>query len=251
MSKKNLVVDAVQSVVGSAVSEFDALMAEQLGDIAKSADMLVSVERWESDAETAQAGIGSILSDVLLSQGDLKLGWFDAVRLAWCDAYGLARGGSVSDDAKRQAWSRVFKLTGLEKPKSDNAESQAKAERREKSKAEQDKLEADLAGLTAVEIRAQAKELFEQAAEVALEDSKLSKAKADEANRLVKVADKKIKEATKSALDKAKGLKASIRTALTDCNNVAVLSEVLMLLQGAFDDDDVSDEFDDDTADLF
>lgn len=251
MSKKNQVVEAVQSVVGSAVSQYDALMAEQLGDIVKSADMLVTVERWEDDAETAQAGIGSILSDVLLSQGELKLGWFDAVRVTWCDAYGVARGGSVSDEAKRQAWSRVFKLTGLEKPKSENAESQAKAERREKAQAEQAKLEADLAGLSVADIRAQAKELFEQAAEVALDDSKLSKAKADEANRLVKVADKKIKEATKSAKDKAKALKASIRTALTDCNNVAVLGEVLMLLQGAFDDDDVSDEFDDDTADLF
>lgn len=246
MSKKNLVVDAVQSVV--AVDAFDAVMAEQVADIQKSADMLVSVERWESDAETAQAGIGAILHDVLMSQGELKLGWFDAVRLAWCDAYGLARGASVSDDAKRKAWSRVFKLTALDKPKSDNAESQAKAEKREQAKAQQNKLEADLAGLSVSDIKELAKQKYLEAADTAMDNPSQAKAKSDEAKRLAQIADKKIKEAVKSAKDEAKNLKASIRTALTGCNNVAVLGEVLMMLQGAFDD---AFDGDDDTADLF
>jgi hypothetical protein len=204
MSKKNLVVDAVQSVVGDvpAVAVFDAVMAEQLDSIQKSADMMVSVERWEADAETAQAGIGSILHDVMLSQGELKLGWYDAVRLAWCDAYGSVRGGSVSDDAKKKAWSRVFALTDLDKPKTESADSQARSERREKAKAEQSKLEADLAGLSVLDIKELAKQKYLEAAETSLDNPSEAKAKSDEAKRLAQVADKKIKDVVKAAIAK-------------------------------------------------
>jgi hypothetical protein len=253
MSKKTVLQNAVESALPvDAVSEFDAVIAEQLDDIVKSAGMLVSVEKWESDAESTQAGIGSILHDVLMSQGDLALGWYDYVRVRFCDAYGVARGVAVSEEGLRKAWSRAFGLTGLDKPKSQSSEATAKAEQREKAKAEMEKLVASVNGLSFDEIRAQAKDLFEQAAEVALDDSKLSKAKSDEAKRLVKVADRLVTEAIKEGKAKGKALKASIRTALTKCDNVVVLGEVLMMLQGAFDDGaDDGAEFDDDTADLF
>ena len=242
MSKKNLVV-----AVESAVNAFDAILAEQASDITKCADMLVSVEKWESDAESTQAGIGVILHDVLMSQGDLALGWYDAVRLAFSDAYGVARGASVSDEAKRKAWSRAFGLTSLEKPKAQSDAAIAKAEQREKSKAEQEKLLASVSNMSYEEVREQAKGLYEQAAQVALNDAKASKAKSDEAKRLLAVADKMIKAEAKAVKDEAKNLKASIRDALSKCNNVHVLGEVLMMLQ-AVEFDDVSD---DDTDDLF
>jgi hypothetical protein len=253
MSKKTVLQNAVESALPvDAVSEFDAVIAEQLDDIVKSAGMLVHVEKWESDAESTQAGIGAILHDVLLSQGDLALGWYDYVRVRFCDAYAVARGVAVSEEGLRKAWSRAFGLTGLDKPKSQSTEATAKAEQREKAKAKEAELLASVSGMSFEEVREQAKGLYEQAAEVALSDAKASKAKSDEAKRLLAVAEKMVKAEAKAFKDEAKSLKASIRTALSKCNNVDVLGEVLMLLQGAFDDGaDDGAEFDDDTADLF
>ena len=81
----------------SNVDAFDAVIGEQLGDIAKSAEMLVSVERWESDTLSTTEGIASILYGVLVSQCEnvqnglpfnentdkVSFPWYEVVRLRW------------------------------------------------------------------------------------------------------------------------------------------------------------------------
>ena len=223
------------AVVGtlSAVDAFDAVLAEQLVDIGRVADMLVSVERAESDVLNASAGIADLLYGVLISQGEpCSLGWYDAVRLAWGDAYRKAKGANVLDNTVNQGWSRSFKLVsdayGLSKPKAETAGAEKKAEQR----AKQEEKMAAYIDKPVQELKDKARALFDKAADGGKDAPKLRA----EANLISKVIEKQASEANKAQAELVKELKASIKELLKEVSDTVVLAEVGSMLQGSVDD---------------
>jgi hypothetical protein len=221
---------AVQSTL-PAVEQFDAIIAEQLGDITKSADMLVSVEKWEGDIEATKAGIASVLYGVLISQGEpMTLGWFDVVRVHWLGVYNTAKGGSLTQSGLDNAWSRAFKLVydayGLTKPKAETKDAEKKAVQRAK---QAEKLAAYEA-VPVEQLQSEVRKLFDVAGDIKNPNRKEAKKQADD---LVKVIDAKMKASDDAIKEELKNTKAEIKELLKDANDIEVLYEVLQLLQGA------------------
>ena len=223
------------AVVGTlpAVEAFDAVLAEQLSDITRSADLLVNVERAETDVLNASAGIADLLYGVLISQGEpCSLGWYDAVRLSWGDAYRSAKGANVLDNTVNQGWSRSFKLVsdayGLSKPKAETAGAEKKAEQR----AKQEEKMAAYIDKPVQELKDKARALFDKAADGGKDAPKLRA----EANLISKVIEKQASEANKAQADLVKELKASIKELLKEVSDSVVLAEVEAMLQGSVDD---------------
>ena len=236
------------AVVGTlpAVEAFDAVLAEQLSDITRSADLLVNVERAETDVLNASAGIADLLFGVLTSQCEsvlnglpfndntdkVSLGWYDAVRLSWGDAYRSAKGANVLDNTVNQGWSRSFKLVsdayGLSKPKAETAGAEKKAEQR----AKQEEKMAAYIDKPVQELKDKARALFDKAADGGKDAPKLRA----EANLISKVIEKQASEANKAQAELVKELKASIKELLKEVSDTVVLAEVESMLQGSVDD---------------
>ena len=228
VSKLNI---AVASTI-PAVDMFDAVMSEQSADITRVADMLVSVERAESDVINTSAGIADLMYGVLISQGEpVGLGWYDAVRLSFGDAYRSAKGGAILDNSVNQAWSRVFKLVsdgyGLTKPKAEGVDAERKAEQR----AKQAELLAAYESLDVVDLKDKAKALYNKAGDG-------DKAARKEADLIVKAIDIRNKEQSNKLKEESKALKVNITALLKQVTDVSVLGEVLDLLQGSVDDNE-------------
>jgi hypothetical protein len=214
----------------SLIQQFDLIIAEQIADITRSADMLVSVEKLEGDVADTKAGISSLVYGVLISQGEpMTLAWFDMVRLQWGGVYRSAKGGALSDSAVDTAWSRVFKLVGddygLTKPKAETKDAEKKAEQR----AKHEELIASYVDTPIADIKAEIKQLFNKAGDGDKEAKK-------QADKLVKVVDVLQKDEVKAEKDTVKELKDQIRLLLKEVNNVEVLHEVFGILQGHVDD---------------
>ena len=224
---KNEVVVAVQEVVGGSdlLARFDAMMAEQLPDIDKAAEMMVSVEKWETDAETAQAGIASLLFGVLDSQGELTLAFYDVVRLAWGDKYRALKGlPADAQGAVDTAWSRSFglvtKLYGMTKPKAETKGAEKKAEQRAK---QEEKLAAYI-DKPVDELRTQARELFNQSSET--RDSKEASKLRAEANLISKAIDKIQNAELADAKEYMKETKKVLVQLIKDCDDIEILEQV-------------------------
>ena len=235
---KNEVVVAVQEVVGGSdlLARFDAMMAEQLPDIDKAAEMMVSVEKWETDAETAQAGIASLLFGVLDSQGELTLAFYDVVRLAWGDKYRALKGlPADAQGAVDTAWSRSFglvtKFYGVTKPKAETKGAEKKAEQRAK---QEEKLAAYI-DKPVDELRSQARELFNQSSET--RDKKEASKLRAEANLISKAIDKIQSAEVADTKEAVKAIKKLITAMLKHVDDLGVLGDVQVLLDDALDDD--------------
>ena len=230
--EKKTIVNAVALTI-PAVDAFDAVLAEQSADIEKVADMLVSVERAESDVINTSAGIADLMYGVLISQGEpVGLGWYDVVRLSFGDAYKSAKGGAILDNSVNQAWSRVFKLVsdayGLTKPKAEGADAERKAEQR----AKQAELLAAYESLDVVELKDKAKALYNKAGDG-------DKAARKEADLVVKAIELRSKEENSKRKDSVKAMKKIISELLKQVDDLAVLSDIQVLLEGAVDDSTV------------
>jgi hypothetical protein len=226
------------------VNQFVATLGEFNGAISKSADMLVSVERLEGDLTDTKAGLSSILFGVLVSQcesvlaGDVYagepvlLGWHEAVRLSWLDAYGSAKGGVLNDKALNVAWSRVSKLLsddfGYEKPKAVTKEAEAKATKR----AEEAQLLAAYQAVPVAELKDKAKALFN----VAGDGGKQGKEALKEAKLITKAIDKATSAEAELLKEQVKEVKDSIRDLLKRTDDLWVLHEVNDLLRGSVND---------------
>lgn len=224
---KNEVVVAVQGVVGGSdlLARFDEMMAEQLPDIDKSAEMMVSVEKWETDAETAQAGIASLLFGVLDSQGALTLAFYDVVRMAWGDKYAAIKGlPADSKGAVDTAWSRAFglvtKLYGMTKPKAETKGAEKKAEQRAK---QEEKLAAYI-DQPVDDLRSQARELFNKSSET--RDSKEASKLRAEANLISKAIDKIQNAEQADAKEYMKETKKVLMQLIKDCDDIEMLEQV-------------------------
>ena len=230
---KNTKLEVAVAGTLSYVDAFDAVIGEQLGDIAKSAEMLVSVERWESDTLSTTQGIASILYGVLISQGEpVSFAWHEVVRLRWGDAYRSARGADVPDNTVNQGWSRSFKMVtdgyGLTKPKAEGKDAEKKAEQRAK---QEEKIAAYIDTPTS-ELKDKARALFDKAADGGKDAPKLRA----EANLIAKAIEKKNSEANKILKEEVKEVKDSIRELLKSVSDIEVLIEVQELLQGSVND---------------
>ncbi len=226
------------------VNQFVAMLGGFNAEISKSADMLVSVERLEGDLTDTKAGLSSILFGVLVSQcesvlaGDVyagepvSLGWHDAVRLSWLDAYGSAKGGVLNDKALNMAWSRVMKLLsddfGYEKPKAATKEAEAKAGKR----AEEAQLLAAYEAVPVAELKDKAKALFN----VAGDGGKQGKEALKEAKLITKAIDKATSAEAELLKVQVKEVKDSIRDLLKRTDDFYVLAEVQELLLGSVND---------------
>ena len=229
---------AKNEVVGSndLLARFDEMMAEQLPDIDKSAEMMVSVEKWETDAETAQAGIASLLFGVLDSQGALTLAWYDVVRMAWGDKYRAVKGlPADANGAVDTAWSRGFglvtKLYGLTKPKAETKGAEKKAEQR----AKQDEKLAAYIDQPVDDLRTQARDLFNKSSET--RDKKEASKLRAEANLISKAIDKIQASEVADTKEAVKSIKKLITAMLKHVDDLSVLGDVQVLLDGALDDD--------------
>jgi hypothetical protein len=239
MAKANLVLD----VNVSPVNQFVATLGSFNAEIAKSAGMLVSVERLEGDIADTKAGLVSIIYGVLVSQSDsvlageiyagepVVLGWHDAVRLSFGDSYTSAKGGKLSDDAVDKAWSRVMKGLsddyGYEKPKATGKEAEAKsAKRAEEAQA----VAALIASAPVAELQDRAKMLYNKVPD-------LKGKQAQEALAQAKLYTKAIDKANSAEAEllkvQVKDVKDSIRTLLKEVDDLYTLQEVRDLLQGS------------------
>lgn len=212
------------------VNLFVATLGEFSDDITKSADMLVSVEKLEGNIADTKAGISSILWGVLVSQGEpVALGWHDAVRLSWGDAYRSAKGGTLSDDAVDKAWSRNMKLLGDDygyvKPKAETKGAEAKAIKREKEA----ELLAAYEAVPVADLKAQAKSLYNKAGDGNKEAKK-------QADLIVKAIDLKSKASDAERKEQAKAIKAEIVAMLKQVTDYSVLLDVADLLRGSVND---------------
>jgi hypothetical protein len=237
MAKANQVLD----VNVKPVNQFVAMLGGFNAEISKSADMLVSVERLEGDLTDTKAGLSSILFGVLVSQcesvlaGDVyagepvSLGWHDAVRLSWLDAYGSAKGGVLNDKALNMAWSRVMKLLsddfGYEKPKAVTKEAEAKAGKR----AEEAQLLAAYEAVPVAELKDKAKALFNKAGD----GGKQGKEALKEAKLITKAIDKATSAETELLKVQLKAVRADIVALLKQVDDLYTLQEVRDLLQGS------------------
>jgi hypothetical protein len=242
MTKSSQVVPVSVSDV-SPVNQFVATLGSFNAEIAKSAGMLVSVERLEGDIADTKAGLVSIIYGVLVSQCDsvlagdvyagepVVLGWHDAVRLSFGDCYVSAKGGKLSDDAKDKAWSRV--MVGLSddygyvKPKAETKGAEAKSAKRAEEK---EAIAALIASVPVAELQDRAKAQYNKVPELK------GKAQAD-ALKEAKFLTKAIDTATSAEVEllkvQVKDVKDSIRALLKEVDDLYTLQEVRDLLQGS------------------
>lgn len=215
-----------------AVNAFDAVLAEQADGIQSVASMVAELYKADDAIESTGVKVADRLRDVLLSQGELKLGWFDAVRLAFGDDYRKVKVGS-SDEAVRKAWSRAFKLvtdyySDIEKPKAETSGAEKKAEQR----AKQAELLAAYETLDVVELKDKAKSLFNKAGDG-------DKAARKEADLIVKAIEARSKAEHAERKDMLKEVKAKITAALKQVADLDVLTDVLVMLEGSIEDSEI------------
>lgn len=222
---KNAVISTIP-----AVDAFDAVIAEQADAIHTVASLTADLYRVDGELENAGVRVGDNLYDVLVSQGVLTLGWFQAVQFAVADAYRIVKPG-VSDDAVRKAWSRAFKCVtdnySIEKPKATTNE----AERKATARAKEVELLAAYESLDVVELKDKVKDLYNKAGDG---DKKAKK----EADLIVKAIDIRSKAENEEFKAERKELKSRIAGALKKVDDIMVLEEVLGLLLGSVDDNE-------------
>lgn len=218
-------------VVLPAVDAFDAVLAEQAESIQSVASNVAELYRADSEIESIGVRVADRLNDVLLSQGELTLGWFDAVRLGFGDAYRAVKVGS-SDEAVRKAWSRAFKLVtdyyNIEKPKAETNGAEKKAQQR----AKQAELLAAYETLDVVELKDKAKSLFNKAGDG-------DKAARKEADLIVKAIEARSKAEHTERKDMLKEVKGKITAALKQVSDLDVLTDVLVMLEGSVEDSEI------------
>lgn len=247
MAKANLVVPAVVSDV-KPVNQFVATLGEFHDDIAKSAGMMVSVEKMEGDIADTKAGLISIMYGVLVSQCDSVLngdiyagepvgfGWHEAVRMSYGDCYRSAKGGTLSDDAVDKAWSRV--MVGLSddyayvKPKAETKGAELKSAKRQQ---EAQAVAALIASAPVAELQDRAKSLYNKVPEL---KGKQAQEALKEAKLITKAIDKATSAETELLKEQVKQVKEAIRTALKEVDDLYVLQEVRDLLQGSVYDNE-------------
>lgn len=214
-----------------AVDAFDAVLAEQADGIQSVATLVAELYKADDAIESTGVKVADRLRDVLLSQGELSLGWFDAVRLAFGDDYRKIKVGS-SDEAVRKAWSRAFKLVtdyyNIEKPKAETSGAEAKAAQR----AKQAELLAAYETLDVVELKDKAKSLFNKAGDG-------DKAARKEADLIVKAIEARSKAEHAERKDMLKEVKAKINAALKQVSDLDVLTDVLVMLEGSVEDSEI------------
>lgn len=214
----------------NAVELFDGVLAEQFESINSVASNVAELYRADNEIESIGVRVADKLNDVLLSQGELTLGWFDAVRLSFGDAYKVVKVGS-SDEAVRKAWSRAFKLVtdyyNIVKPTATTSGAEAKAEQR----AKQDELLAAYVDVPVRDIQAEIKSLFNKAGDGDKEAKK-------QADKLVKVVDAKQKSEVKEAKDAVKNIKSEITALLKQVTDLEVLNDVAIMLAGSVEDNE-------------
>jgi len=214
------------------VNQFVELLSEFDADISSVASNVAELYRADSELESIGVRVADTLYSVLVSQGELKLGWFDAVRLNFGVAYKAVKTGS-SDEAVRKAWSRAFGLVSeaytIEKPKAESTDAVAKSAKRAE---ESEKVAALIASAPVAELQDRAKALFNKAGD----GGKAGKEALAEAKLYTKAIDK----ATSAEADKLKAqvkeVKESIRDLLKRTDDFYVLSEVQELLLGSVND---------------
>jgi len=214
------------------VNQFVELLSEFDADINSVASNVAELYRADSELESIGVRVADTLYSVLVSQGELKLGWFDAVRLNFGVAYKAVKTGS-SDEAVRKAWSRAFGLVSeaytIEKPKAESTDAVAKSAKRAE---ESEKVAALIASAPVAELQDRAKALFNKAGD----GGKAGKEALAEAKLYTKAIDK----ATSAEADKLKAqvkeVKESIRDLLKRTDDFYVLSEVQELLLGSVND---------------
>lgn len=249
MAKANLVVPVSVSEV-KPVNQFVATLGSFNTEIAKSAGMLVSVERLEGDIADTKAGLVSILYGVLVSQcesvlaGDVYagepvvLGWHEAVRLSFGDCYKSAKGGTLGDTAVDTAWSRVMKLLSDDysyvKPKAETKGAELKSAKRAE---ENEAIAALIASVPVAELQDRAKAQYNKVPEL---KGKAAQEALKEAKLLTKAIDKATSAETELLKVQAKEAKDAIRALLKDVSDLYVLHEVRDLLQGSVYDNDNS-----------
>lgn len=217
----------VDVAVESALEAYDAIIESQADDIVKCVTLLVSVERLENDMNHTKTSIGTILKDVLVSQGTLTYGWCESVRMRFGDSYRGANVGA-SDVAVNKAWSRVFKIVtddfGIQKPKSESAGAEAKMVQREKQAEKQAELLAAFSDISVNELQNEVKSLYNKAGEGNKPDNKLAKKEAD---KIVKVIDTRNKAENAERVAFLKSLKSELMAYVKECEDVEVLTRAI------------------------
>lgn len=233
----------------SPVNQFVATLGSFNAEIAKSAGMLVSVERLEGDIADTKAGLASIVFGVMVSQCDsvlagdvyagepVVLGWHEAVRLSFGDCYKSAKGGTLGDTAVDTAWSRVMKLLsddfGYTKPKATGKEAEAKSVKRA---VEAEKIAALIASAPVEALQDKARSLFNKAGD----GGKAGKEALAEAKLITKAIDKASSAEAELLKVQLKDVKDSIRALLKEVDDLYTLQEVRDLLQGSVYDTEAS-----------
>ena len=145
------------------VNQFVELLSEFDADISSVASNVAELYRADSEIESIGVRVADTLYSVLVSQGELKLGWFDAVRLNFGVAYKSVKTGA-SEEAVRKAWSRAFGLVSeaytIEKPKAESSDAVTKSAKRAE---ESEKVAALIASAPVAELQDRAKALFNKA----------------------------------------------------------------------------------------
>jgi len=189
------------------VDVVDVLDGDSMSQLLESAKGFISGEKDVVAGQNRIMSAGVEVRSVLEQCKPLTYEWFETVRKQWGEYYMKSTGfNQVACDT---AWSRFMPVIGIEKPKAGG-----------KAKEVADKREAEAKRLQAIADLDKA-----MAVAVKSKDHKEVASLAKEAERRGKVADTEKVTALKP-------LKDQIRTALTNCNNKAVLQVVLGKLQG-------------------
>ena len=214
------------------VNQFVAMLGEYTDDITAVASSVAELYRADSEIESLGVRVADTLYPVLVSQGDLTLGWFDAVRLSFGEAYRAVKTGA-SDEAVRKAWSRAFGLVtdlySIEKPKAESTDAVTKSVKRAE---ESEKVAALIASAPVAELQDRAKALFNKAGD----GGKAGKEALAEAKLVTKAIDKATSAEADRLKAQVKELKDSIRDLLKRTDDFSVLADVQELLLGSVND---------------
>jgi hypothetical protein len=195
-----------------AVDVFASVLAEQAGEMSVIASGVAEMYKAEHEVEALGVRVADNLNAVLMSQGELTLGWYQAVSYGFGDAYKVIKVGS-SDEAVRKAWSRAFKLVteyyNVTKPTSTNSEAEKKAEQR----AKQAELLAAYEDKSESELRSEAKSLYNKAGDGDKEAKK-------QADLIVKAIDTRVKAEAKEAKDATKTHEVQRHDAQRGCGDL-------------------------------
>lgn len=249
MTKSSLVVPVSVSEV-KPVNQFVATLGEFHNDIAKSASMMVSVEKMEGDIADTKAGMVSILFGVLVSQcesvlnGDVyagepvSFGWHEAVRMSYGDCYRSAKGGTLSDDAVDKAWSRS--MVGLSddygyiKPKAETKGAELKSAKRAE---ENEAIAALIASVPVAELQDRAKAQYNKVPEL---KGKAAQEALKEAKLLTKAIDKATSAETELLKASLKLVRSEIIALVKQVEDLSILNDVAEALASAVMDSDNS-----------